>query len=121
MKYAIYALIDPRTDEIKYIGVTSKPEQRLKAHVGKCKKAKEGHEKYIPCKNPLRDWFRQLSFADLEPTMRIIWYIKAKTSTEAKIFERLIIRSYSKKYRLVNTAYLPLNYHYDISLKRINA
>ena len=48
MIYKIYALIDPLTDEIRYIGYTSKSlEKRLKSHIYDCNRTKSHKTNWI--------------------------------------------------------------------------
>lgn len=60
---AIYVLIDPRTNEIKYVGrTTQKPERRLYQHIYKSKKRSHARAK----------WIRELAREGLRPLMRVI-------------------------------------------------
>ncbi len=58
----IYALIDPRTDSIRYVGGTHQPAKRLAEHVGKG----SGENRH------LRRWIEELREAGLQPTMHIL-------------------------------------------------
>lgn len=59
----IYALIDPRTDHIRYIGKTNNPEIRLKNHL------KSFQLSYKTKKN---SWIKSLLKNNLKPTFEII-------------------------------------------------
>jgi hypothetical protein len=76
--YKIYALIDPRTDEVRYVGFTCRDlSDRLYGHV---KVAKEGYNAH--CSR----WIRQLLSLDIEPhimllekiSMRFTWQEREK-------------------------------------------
>lgn len=56
----IYALVDPRTDRVKYVGKTNCPRQRLYGHTNS-----KG-------KTPVTVWCRALKRLGLSPTMEII-------------------------------------------------
>lgn len=58
----IYVLIDPRSEEIRYVGWTINPRQRLSAHVSRARKG--GSYKY--------HWIAQLLDLGLRPTIEII-------------------------------------------------
>lgn len=61
MIYKIYALIDPLTDEIRYIGYTSKSlEKRLKSHIYDCNRTKS-HK---------TNWIRSLLNKGLKPIIK---------------------------------------------------
>ena len=55
----IYALRDPRTEEIKYIGSTSDAEQRKTAHVSACRSGRRA--------NSLTQWFSGLRESGMVP------------------------------------------------------
>jgi len=55
----IYALVDPNTDEVRYIGKSDDPKRRLQEHYYTCFAAK-GH------------WLSQLKQQDKEPTIKIL-------------------------------------------------
>lgn len=58
----IYALIDPRTDDIRYIGKTEDPKQRLRWHIWNGGRVSDMK----------RAWITALKDAGLEPTIRIL-------------------------------------------------
>ena len=60
----IYVLIDPRTEEIRYIGKTANPRQRYDAHV-----APGGSQRRNTRKN---NWLKNLRNAKLAPKMVLI-------------------------------------------------
>lgn len=59
----IYALIDSRTNEIRYIGKSKNIEVRLKAHINESIKGRKSHK----C-----DWIRQLLNLELRPILQIL-------------------------------------------------
>lgn len=72
IKTFIYVLIDPRTNEIRYVGKTVNPKNRFKAH--KClKAAKGGH---------LSSWISHLRKLNLCPEMQIIEEVNAENWKE---------------------------------------
>lgn len=59
----VYSLIDPETNEIKYVGVTSSNlDKRLLAHVNEAKKSKK--------KNLKNQWILDLSKRGIVPTLK---------------------------------------------------
>lgn len=59
----IYALIDPRTDAVRYVGKSDKPRTRLRQHI----RAASGG-----ANSRLYQWIRELLAAGLEPHMEIL-------------------------------------------------
>jgi hypothetical protein len=60
--FYVYALVDPRDDKPRYVGITLNPERRLKAHLGKGKQA--GRRRV--------EWLALLSSLGLRPALRIL-------------------------------------------------
>jgi len=59
----IYGLTDPRTDDIRYIGITLKdPEVRLRSHLDLNK----------PGSSAKKEWIRELRELDLKPEVRVL-------------------------------------------------
>ena len=58
----IYALLDPRNNECRYIGKTIRPERRLKEHVRHC--ARRNNHAHI--------WVRSLVKSNILPEMLIL-------------------------------------------------
>lgn len=60
----IYALVDPRTDEVRYVGWTLHPKKRLIEHVSKAKRGpRYGH---------VGNWIKQLLALELRPILQIL-------------------------------------------------
>lgn len=62
MKTYIYALKDPITEEIRYIGKSDNPEIRLKNHIYKCKQSKKHSAQ----------WIQSLINKELKPILEIL-------------------------------------------------
>lgn len=77
----IYALVDPRTEQVRYIGRTMYPEQRFAQHVS-------GYTK------PTKVWVSELKTAGLEPRMVIL---ETTNELEASAVERKTIHRYRKE------------------------
>lgn len=59
----VYILIDPRTDLVRYVGITSNPPMRLRGHVSDSKLRETTHKSR---------WIRQLLAKSLRPVMEIV-------------------------------------------------
>lgn len=71
----IYALVDPRTNEIRYIGKTNNPERRLRQHFVR---------KYP--NSPVSQWITSLFEKNITPIMRILEIITNGRWEEREIF-----------------------------------
>lgn len=94
----IYVLKDPITNEIRYIGRTSKKElkQRLSEHISKAKYC----ERYNRRKTHLINWIRSLIDKNLSPIIEEINKVEGwKYSHQV---ERETIEKYKKTYNLTN-------------------
>lgn len=56
----VYTLVDPRTDEPKYVGATKSPKERLYSH------------QHGATNDDVEDWIRQLKADGVEPEMTVI-------------------------------------------------
>lgn len=70
----IYRLIDPRTNETRYVGKTNNPERRYKEH---CK----NDNKY-----PIHTWINKLKLLELQPIMEVIEECDDAIWNEREIF-----------------------------------
>lgn len=59
-KAHVYTLADPRTGEVRYVGVTTNPQQRFQFHMG----AKSG--------TPMGDWMDKMDAAGVAPVCTVI-------------------------------------------------
>lgn len=88
--FFIYILVDPRNDEIRYVGITQFPHSRLSQHL---------KDKVY---SPKRSWLQQLRKAKILPQMKIIEIAYNRLEGEARELwwiETLL----SKGCRLTNT------------------
>lgn len=90
MNTNIYALIDPRTNKIRYIGKANNPKERLRLHL------QPTNLKYFTYKN---NWIKSLLKLGLKPLLRILEIVSIK---EWKEKESYYIKFY-KKYGLANS------------------
>lgn len=67
-KFWIYGLADPVTNEIRYVGQTRSPSERLAVHVGDALRLNEEDGP----QRPKDKWIARLLSADLEPVMVIL-------------------------------------------------
>src|SRR5260370_38321397 len=84
MLHFIYELIDPRTETVAYVGITTNPNSRLQQHVN-C--MDENNEKI--------EWIQQLQKEALEPRMKILEIVE--TREEAIEKEKQGIQHYLSK------------------------
>lgn len=66
MKYFIYTLSDPRTNEIRYVGKTKQPKDRMSRHLQKCYLDKYDKNTYKS------NWIKALLKENVQPKMYII-------------------------------------------------
>jgi hypothetical protein len=59
--YAVYVLIDPRDNDVRYVGITDNPDRRLEEHLS-------GRGGNIP----KRIWIKELCQLGLAPTMQLL-------------------------------------------------
>lgn len=73
--YYIYTLTDPRDQQVRYVGQSANPAQRMVQHLNSEHNVRPGKEV----------WFKELLQSNLVPTMAIV--DKAKTKSEARTLE----------------------------------
>jgi hypothetical protein len=79
----IYALVDPRNNEIRYIGKTVKPKSRLAGHISECKRIDVNHHR--------AKWIKTLLKQNMKP---LIIFLKVCPLSEFVYHEANIIKSY---------------------------
>lgn len=95
MEVKIYALYDPTTSTIRYIGRTRrKLNKRLAGHVHNA--AKQGMNSHKCC------WIRSLLKNGIRPKIRLLKVLKDVTWAESHLVEKDIIQKYLIRHRLVN-------------------
>lgn len=87
----IYTLSDPRTGEIRYVGKTTNPKDRLRCHLREARKPFDNHRLH---------WLRQLEAAGVRPILTVIDQATDETWIEAE--RRWIAHYRYLRYRLVN-------------------
>ena len=65
MPYFVYALVDPRTDVVFYIGITNSINERLKQHIN-----------YKDSNTEKRAWIQRLKEKNLVPSMKVLDMVK---------------------------------------------
>jgi predicted GIY-YIG superfamily endonuclease len=95
--YYVYELIDPRTNEIRYIGITARPEIRFTQHLNGINEP-NGYKV---------EWIQELKEQGLLPEMRITETVDNKE--EARELERYWIEYYlSRDVQLTNAEHVPI-------------
>lgn len=79
-KYYIYSLIDPNTNEIRYIGKTNNPDNRLKRHLQSCYLEKYDKNTYKS------NWIKSLLRENKNPIMEIIEECDLSTVNQREIY-----------------------------------
>lgn len=90
-KTFIYALIDPDTQEVRYVGKSDKPEKRLKRHLGM----------FEPKSTHKQNWIRSLLVNGKSPIIKILEEVELSVWNDA---EKRWIKHYKDMgARLTNT------------------
>lgn len=80
----IYTLSDPRTNKVRYVGMSKNPEKRFKSHIKESKSGSKNHR----C-----NWVRELLDENLYPIINII----EETSFEKKRRARNVLDKILRK------------------------
>lgn len=80
----IYILVDPRDNEVRYVGKTTQPLKRLKSHIYECKNEKIKHRR--------AKWIRKLTKENLMP---IIKFVKICPLNDFEKYETEYIKLYN--------------------------
>lgn len=86
----IYALIDPNTDEVRYVGKANQPERRLSQHI------------QHPTNTAMQAWLGELQTSDQQPVLEILEVVTDGNWIEREA--RLIWRYREMGYDLLNRA-----------------
>jgi len=93
--FELYALLNPNNLEIKYIGFTSRPKNRLKEHISSALCYKQ--DEYNSHKSK---WIRKIIKENKKPIYKTLFY--CKTIEEVKKLEIDHIKYYKKYFKLTN-------------------
>jgi hypothetical protein len=101
----IYALIDPRNLEVRYIGKTIDPSNRMRAHIFPHNNVKDKNIKMI--------WTEELKSLGLNPIMQILCTCKPG---ESELYEYRYYKLFKESCDLLNSAtILKETFQYDIN------
>jgi hypothetical protein len=89
----IYALIDPRDLEVRYIGKTIDPKNRLRAHIFPHNDTKDRNIKMI--------WTEELKALGLRPIMSMLC---SCPTDQSELYEYRYIKLFNYNNQLLNTA-----------------
>lgn len=87
----IYALLDPRDNQVRYIGKTTNPKNRLSGHITECKKDNVTHYRAM--------WIKSLIRENLKPSIK---FLKICPLSEFSKYETEYINLY-KNNKLTNS------------------
>jgi hypothetical protein len=88
----IYVLIDPRTLEVRYVGQTNNPKERLRAHISPHVYMRHNNKKAI--------WTEELKASGHKPVMQVLFTCQAH---DANLWEHHFIKTF-KSCGLLNSA-----------------
>lgn len=89
-----YLLKDPRTNEIKYVGRTTRPDSRLTKHISEAKSYN---------KSKKEQWIVSLLRKNLKPIFQVI-YVQLCTHEEGKKVEKMLVKKLLKRFNILNMA-----------------
>lgn len=102
----IYVLIDPRNLEVRYVGKTNDPDNRLRAHVFPHNSVKNRNKKMI--------WTEELKREGLKPIMQVLC---SCPESDADTYEYRYYKLFKDSCSLLNTATIAKEtYQYTINL-----
>lgn len=94
-KAELYALLDPRDNQVRYIGYTTTPKDRLKYHINSCNNLKKIREvNCYRCK-----WIRSLNKLNLKPIHKKLFIVNFDKVKELEIE---LIKYYRQFFKLTN-------------------
>lgn len=91
----LYALVDPRDNNIRYIGYTTKPKARFRNHLNTCNKGRAKNT--YKCR-----WISKLLKNNLEPLYKCL--VQVENLEKAQLLEIELINHYKSFYKLTNTS-----------------
>lgn len=95
--YYLYALVDPDTEEIRYVGTTKNIQSRYVKHL------KSGKT------TPVKDWVKSLLLENKYPKLKILEILKTRSAIRKWEIESELINRYRHQgYNLLNV--YPLNH-----------
>jgi hypothetical protein len=100
----IYALIDPRTMEIRYIGKTNNPKERMRAHLSP--------HIFMRTINAKRMWIEELLAYRVRPIMQVLCTCKPE---ESEIYEYRYYKLFKDSCDLLNSATINETYQYELN------
>jgi hypothetical protein len=89
----IYVLIDPRTLEVRYVGKTNNPKERMRAHISPHIYMRHNNKKCI--------WMEELKSAGLRPIMQVLTTCEDKFS---HLYEYRYYKLFKDSCNLLNAA-----------------
>lgn len=91
MEMFIYVLIDPRNLEIRYVGKTNNPKERMRAHISPHIYMRHNNKKCI--------WIEELRSIGLRPTMQVM---TSCPSEKSHIYEHMYFKLFNTVFDLLN-------------------
>lgn len=85
--YSVYKLLDPRDHQVRWIGITTNPKQRLQGHIGSYHDKQENPEKV--------QWILELKRSRLVPIMGVV--LSGRTHRQALQEEAILIQEHLRQ------------------------
>ncbi len=89
----IYALIDPRDLEVRYVGKTNNLKERYRDHVS-------AQPRYLQNPDKKKKWILELRVLDLKPIIQSLIHC---SEIESKLYEQYYIDLFNTSRQLLNT------------------